>query len=152
MRHLRAILLDKVVRPIWSVLLPLVMRILNKTYKQSIHCTPHSLMFWAHTDLDRGIFNQFNERLEILPLRSNYVRVLEDNYERLLDITLLHILAEQEKLIKRYADIVITEFDVGSYVLVSYQSRPPLKLHTSWEGPFKVLSRVRNNVILKDLT
>ena len=52
MRHLRALVLDKVLRGLWSVLLSLVMRIINRSYKQSIGTTPHRLLHWALTDLD----------------------------------------------------------------------------------------------------
>ena len=43
-------------------------------------------------------------------------------------------------------------FEVGALVLVSYLVRPPTKLHCRWGGPFEVVSRVRNNVIVRDLT
>jgi hypothetical protein len=152
MRHLRALLLDKVIRSIWSVLLPLVMRVINRAYKQSIGTTPHRLIHWAPTDLDRGIFAPFREHSEPLPLKSTYVRALEGAYENLLDTTSLHILAEQKEVSKQYEGAVPTEFKVGSFVLMSYLTRPPSKLHTRWEGPFEVMSRDRNNVIIRDLT
>ena len=152
MRHLRSILLDKVLRAIWSVLLPLTMRVINRSFKQSIGNTPHRLMHWAPTDLDRGLFEPFRENSELLPVRSEYVRQLEVAYERLLDATSAHILIEQEKVARRYEGVVPTEFKVGSYVLVSYLVRPPSKLHCRWSGPFQVMSRVRNNVIIRDLT
>ena len=65
-------------------------------------------------------------------MRSAYVWQLEIMYERLLDITSSHILAEQEKVVQRYEEAVPTEFEVGSFVLVSYLVRPPSKLHCRW--------------------
>ena len=85
--HLRAILLDKVLRGLWSVLLPLVMRILNRSYKPSIGTTPHRLIHWAPTDMDRGIFSPFREAGPLPSANSAYVRALETQYERLLDVT-----------------------------------------------------------------
>jgi len=152
MRHLRAILLDKVLRTIWSVLLPLTMRVINRSFKQSVGNTPHRLVHWAPTDLDRGLFEPFRDKSELLPVRSEYIRQLEVNYERLLDATSAYIWKEQEKLAQHYEGVVPTEFEVGSYVLVSYLVRPPSKLHCRWSGPFQVMSRVRNNVIIRDLT
>ena len=67
-------------------------------------------------------------------------------YEGLLDVASCHILEEQEK------GAVLTEFAVGSFVLVSYLVCPPSKLHCRWGGPSEVLSRIRNNVIVRDLT
>ena len=74
------------------------MRVINRSYKQSIGNSPHRLIHWAPTDLDRGIFEPFREAKELLPVKSAYVRQLELMYERLLDVTSNHILAEQEKV------------------------------------------------------
>ena len=40
MRHLRAIVLDKVLRGLWSVLLPLMMRVINRSFKPSVGVFP----------------------------------------------------------------------------------------------------------------
>jgi hypothetical protein len=152
MRHLRALVMDKVLRALWSVLLPLMMRVINRSFKPSVGCTPHRLIHWAPTDLDRGIFAPFRESTEIPPLNSEYVRALESHYEHLLDATSAHILQEQERVLGRSAGIVPTEFEVGSYVLISYLVRPPSKLHCRWDGPYEVMSRHNNTVIVRDLT
>lgn len=152
MRHLRAITVDKNLRPLWSVVLPMVMRIINKSYKQSIGATPHRLMHWAPTDLDRGMFDPFGMELPIPPLQTEYVTALEKAYGEILDATSLHILHEQEMVAARYVGTIPTEFPPGSFVLVSYTSRAPSKLHCRWQGPFEVMSRERNNVIVRDLT
>ena len=73
-------------------------------------------------------------------------------YNVLLDLTSLHVDKEQQKLLARYADVVPTDFPVGSLVLVSYFNRPTSKLHTRKAGPFLVLSRSANNVVLQNLT
>src|SRR5258706_31831 len=80
------------------------------------------------------------------------MKLLLSAYERLLDETSLHVVAEQEKVKAQYADSVPTEFAVGSYVLVSYLVRPPSKLSARWAGPFRIVSRESNNVVLEDLT
>ena len=85
-------------------------------------------------------------------MRKAYVRQLEIMYERPLDITSNNILAEQEKVAQRYEGAVRTEFEVGSFVLVSDLVRPPSKLHCRWGGPFEVMSRSRKNVTVRDLT
>jgi Chromo (CHRromatin Organisation MOdifier) domain len=36
--------------------------------------------------------------------------------------------------------VPITTFAVDSFVLVQYTSTPPTRLHTKWEGPFRVVS------------
>ena len=152
MRHLRALVLSKGLRGLWSVMLPLVMRIINRSYKPSIGAVPHRLLHWAPTDLDRGMFEPFREVTEAPLLNSPYVRALESGYEKLLDATSEYILAEQDKVRALTEGKENTEFEVGSLVLVSYLVRPPTKLHCRWGGPFEVMSRVRNNVIVRDLT
>ena len=152
MRHLRALLLDKVLRGLWSVLLPLVMRIINRSYKQSIGTTPHRAIHWAPTDLDRGLFRPMPETRPMPAMKSSYVRALELQYERLLDVTSDHILAEQEKLSQRYDGVMPTEFAEGSYALVRYDVRAPNKLYCRWEGPVEVVSRKKNVVTVRDLT
>ena len=104
------------------VLLPLTMRVINRSFKQSIGNSPHRLIHWVPTNLDRGIFEPFREVKELLPVKSAYVRQLELMYERLLDVSSSHIVA-------RYEGVILTEFEVGKYVLVSYLVRPPSKLH-----------------------
>ena len=52
----------------------------------------------------------------------------------------------------RYGDVEVRAFETGTYVLMSYLVRPPSKLHCRWEGPFEVMSRQKNTVILRDLT
>jgi hypothetical protein len=152
MRHLRALVLSKGLRALWSVMLPLVMRIINRSYKPSIGAVPHRLLHWAPTDLDRGMFAPFREVSEAPVMNSSYVRSLESAYEKLLDATSEFILEEQDKVRAQYEGKEPTEFEVGSLVLVSYLVRPPTKLHCRWGGPFEVMSRVKNNVIVRDLT
>lgn len=153
MRHLRAIVMTKGLRELWSVMLPLIMRIINRTYKQSIGSTPHRLLHWAPTDLDRGLFAPFPENdAPVPPLKTEFVKALEKGYEQLLDASALHILQEQDRIRQQYDIAEVREYDVGSYVLMSYLVRPPSKLHCRWEGPFEVMSRAQNTVILRDLT
>ena len=151
-RHLRAVVLDKVIRPLWSVMLPLIMRIINRSFKPSVGSTPHRLLHWAPTDLDRGMFAPFRMDSVVPPLHSSFVRTLEQTYEHLLDVTSDHVRREQDRIQLRFDGMVPTEFKVGSYVLVSYLARPPSKLHCRWDGPFEVVSRDRNTVIVRDLT
>ena len=152
MRHLRALVTARDLRGIWSVVLPLVQRIINHTWKRSIGTTPHLLLHWAPTDLDRGLFAPFGEATVVPPLETEHVRQLQQAYETLLDQTSLFVAAEQEKAEEQYAESVVTEFEVGGYVLVSYLVRPPSKLAFRWAGPFRIVAKAGNNVTVEDLT
>ena len=151
-RHLKALVMSKGLRPLWSVMLPLVMMIINRSYKPSIGAVHHRLLHWAQTDLDKGVFAPFKETTEAPVMNSPYVRALESAYEKLLDATSEYILEEQDKFRAQFEGKEPTEFKVGSLVLVSYLVRPPTKLHCRWGGPYEVVSRERNNVIVQDLT
>ena len=152
MRHLRALVLEKKMRDLWSVMLPLVMRVLNKTFRTSVGATPHRLLHWAPTDLDRGIFAPFQETTTVPPLSTDFVRALESGYEHLLDVSARHILEEQDKIREAYGEVVEKDIEVGTLVLMSYLVRPPSKLHCRWEGPFAVMERRGNTAVIRDLT
>ena len=152
MRHLRALVFDLATKFTWSLMLPLVQRIINRTYKQSIGGIPNSLVYISAPDLDRGIFEPFREPSSLVPVTSEYMTQLVAAYNVLLDLTSVHIDKEQKKLLARYADVVPTDFPVGSLVLVSYLTRPTSKLHTRKAGPFLVMSRAANNVVIQNLT
>ena len=107
---------------------------------------------WAPTDLDRGLFSPIEDSKVIPPLTNEYVVLLQVAYERLLDETSMHILKEQEGLREELKGVVPTEFEVGSFVLMSYLVRPPSKLAARWAGPFRIMSRKANSVELEDLT
>jgi hypothetical protein len=152
MRHLRILVAPKDLRSIWSVVLPLAQRIINRTWKAAVGSSPHRLIHWAPTDLDRGLFSPIEDPKVIPPLTNDYVVQLQVAYERLLDETSMHILKEQEKLREEFKGAVPTDFEVGSFVLVSYAVRPPSKLAARWAGPFRVVSRKANSFELEDLT
>ena len=152
MRHLRILVAPKDLRSIWSVVLPLAQRIINRTWKAAVGSSPHRLIHWAPTDLDRGLFSPIEDPKVIPPLTNDYVMHLQVAYERLLDETSMHILKEQEKLREEFKGVVPTDFEVGSFVLVSYAVRPPSKLAARWAGPFRIVSRKANSFELEDLT
>ena len=152
MRHLRALVFDAKTKHIWSLLLPLAQRILNSTYRQSIGCTPNSLVYVCAPDLDRDLFEPFRETTALAPVTTRYMKQLIEAHESLLDLTSLHVDKEQANLRQRYELTVPTEFPVDSLVLVSYLTRPTSKLHTRKAGPFLVVSRRSNVVTIRNLT
>ena len=48
-------------------------------------------------------------------------------------------------------DKILTEYPIGSYVLVSYDERPPSKLHSVLQGPFQVINIIGSKYALKNL-
>ena len=151
-RHLKALTAPKDLKSVWSVVLCLSQRIINKTWKATIKNCPHNLINFAPTDLNRGIFSPFAEPEFVPPLKTEYVNKLHIAYERLLDETSLFIASEQERISTGQEDIERTEYRIGDYVLLSYPVRPPSKLHARWAGPYELMKREGNNLSLRDLT
>ena len=151
-RHLRAICFDKRIRNIWSRVLPLVQRIINRTFKRRIGTVPNRLVYLCPPDLDRGLFEPFRISTIMPPLTSDYVTQLEATHEILLDITSRHLLEEQKRLAAKHPELVLSDFAVGSYVMVSYVERPPNKLSCRRAGPYEVISREANVFQLRNLT
>ena len=118
MRHLRMLVAPKDLRPLWSVVLPLAQRIINRTWKSAVGASPHCLIHWAPTDLDRGLFAPFSDSTVIPPLTNEYVIVLQTAYERLLDETALFVVAEQEQAKKGFVGVTPTEVHNMRHLLV----------------------------------
>jgi len=131
-------------------MLPLTQRILNKTFRQCIGCSPNDLVFVRAPDLDRGIFEPFKEASALAPMSTSTVQELHAAHELLLDITSLHVLKEQRAFAAKYAATTPTDFPDGSYVLVSYVARPPVSFIRVGRVPSKS-SAVLRTVLLFEI-
>ena len=158
MRHLRALVFDKQLQNIWSVVLPMVMRIINNAFKHATGTVPNRLLFLCPPDPNRNLFSSAtyvrNSQLNTqLPLSNEFIVTIRDAYERLLDLTSDHVMETQEMLREAYKVPIeeAADFEVGSYVLWSVLSRSD-KLAAMWRGPYEVMSRSVNTFVLRDLT
>ena len=155
MRHLRAIVTEKRVRNLWSVVLCLAQRVINRTWKHSIRAIPNTLVYALPPDMDRGIFEPFgSEKLLNYVAETIPMQRIREAYEHILDATSWYIYEEQQKILsKQKGDTTeLTNYPIGSYVLVSYPARPPSKLADRWMGPFSVVSKDKNTYTIRDLT
>ncbi len=57
-RHLRELVVKKNFKSTWSLLLPIVQRILNSSYHSAIGMEPYKLLFGHNLSLDRGLINK----------------------------------------------------------------------------------------------
>jgi hypothetical protein len=57
--------------------------------------------------------------------------------------------ADEARLVTHPDDV--TTFAIDSFKLVQYASTPPTRLHTKWEGPFKVISSILSEYTLLNL-
>lgn len=141
---------DKDVKHDWRSALPFVQRILNSSSNQRTGISPADLLLGKQLQLDRGVLLPFEDRVQNdLPLPNH----------------LANMLAMQDKLIKISQDLLkssderhlaqngpdITEFEIGTHVLVAYAAGPPTRLHTRWKGPMQILKRNKSEYLLLDL-
>ena len=153
-RHLRAIIAHVKEDRQWSQYLPLVQRIMNASIHESIGVSPAQLLFGNAVDLDRGLFLEqpagvdengkplFNGKVgawmkRLLEVQAAFLQIARaTQYSK--DTNHIQDIPEGEQA---------TEYPINSYVLRMYpdalgKNLPPTKLHTMWEGPFRVVGHV----------
>jgi hypothetical protein len=156
LRHLRALVFNTGTNTDWSIRLPLVARILNSTVHSAIGVSPAALLYGNAINLDRGIF---------LPQEAVV------SSEQPISTWSANMLKEQQDLLdkaQRRQELVNAKhtFDDGtaeqptyyppnSFVVAMYPdgplgNRPPTKLHTNLQGPFRVIGNIGSKYTLYD--
>jgi ribosomal protein L21E len=141
---LRTLLFDNRIINLWSDVLPLVQRIMMAEANEVIGVSPAQLLFGNAVQLDRGIFlSQLPEGgVEKEIALSDWADRMFAAQKVLLD-TAQRLQRQKDQAHMESFTGVLTRFEVGSYVLVSYNpqkmnARPPTKLHPRLMGPFRV--------------
>ncbi len=155
-RHLRAIVYENNIMNDWSQSLYMVQRIINATVNSSIGVSPASLLFGNAIDLDRGILAPLPvstaKDIALSAWASDMLeqqRILMEKSEKILRSR------DEENIFKRSG--IITQYEIGSYVLIEYPSSnlkkgAPNKLMTNLKGPYKVVSVEGDAYNLENLT
>jgi hypothetical protein len=148
-RHLRALTYDNTTLENYPQSLPFVQRIMNSNYSDRLKISASQILFGNVLNFDRGIFLPEADRLvaETKPLSRHMSKMLKMQ-DSLLKASakelLLHVSAKQLQ--------TPTEYPIDSYVLVHYRSgHLPLRLHTSWRGPMRVVAVNNSRYTLYDL-
>jgi putative transposase len=164
-RHLNGFVHDNRLRSRWSVVLPLVQRILNAAPNAVTGVSPAQLIFGNSVDLDRGIFLPTEEREgtegvtpsikqyldKLLAAQSVCIEIARQK-QLLFDVSNLTREGEEDAEPRQN-----TEFGVNSYVLLRYPNTGvvnggrPDKLRTRWQGPFRVIERIGDRYKLQNL-
>lgn len=165
MRHLRGIIFDTRVKKEWSVVLPLVQRIMNAHPHQSIGIAPAQIIFGNAVQLDRGILFH-GDHVDVTnpntltPSIKQYLDRLLSAQSKIVQCAQEHQLATDQAraalIQKRGRGNIPTEFPINSYVLLKYHSglndsRGPTKLHTRWQGPYRVVGSRGDQYTLQNL-
>jgi len=121
-RHLRALVEHPDARILWSVVLPLAVRIVNHTYKWWLGCRPYELVCVQPWEGDRGLFDPLRPVSEVVPVSSGFMRELHSAYEVFLDETSRKIVEIQRQLEQHCADQQPKPVSVNDLVLISQAS------------------------------
>ena len=145
-RHLRAIVLDQRIHGSWSDVLPLVQRIMNAKVHESTGVAPAALLFGNMVDLDRLLLHSpsSHNALSTMPTSTHeYVTQLEHAQRILSELAVENQSKKESKQRDAKRARIATEFEPGSYVLVSHpEGRRPSKLSAKLLGPYRVIGRV----------
>ena len=155
LRHLRAMIMDQRSGETWSLLLPLVQRVINSTPHTTTGVAPIRLVYGDAVTPNRCMFldegGEGDDEPEEQSSVEDYVQRLNASSKRLILASQQH----QERVISEYLATCPedpTEFEVGKYVLVSYPERPPSKLHPVWQGPVVVVAKNGVKYDVQDLS
>ena len=142
--YLHSMLFDNRILKRWSDVLPLVQRIMMAEPNEVIGVSPAQLLFGNSMQLDRGIFlpNLPKEGVEAEIALSDWADKLFEAQRVLLD-TAQRLQQQKDARHMEATTGVTTRFDVGSYVLISFNpqkmnAKPPTKLHPRLKGPYLV--------------
>jgi hypothetical protein len=151
--HLRALLFDKEIKNKWSIVLPLVQRIMNSSIHSAIKCCPAQLVFTDAIDLDRNILHDSLAR-DVISLPQWHKDVVRAQTYLIQAVQKLLIDVDEAHRVKRQRPGQVTTYPIGSYILVQHLNgtgRPPTKTHMLWLGPYQVVKVVDDQVTIRDV-
>ena len=157
MRMLRAIVFEQRRGNDWEVVLPFVQRICNAEVVESMGYSPAELIFGTAINLDRNVLTPNKTSECDHSTLSPYVKKLVEVQQHAVTVAArIQSLVDADHIAKRGARD-ITEFKVGSYVLVAYPDkglgkRPPTKLMMNWRGPMLVVASRGSDYTVEDLS
>jgi hypothetical protein len=173
LRHLMNLVFDKNTIHDWSLNLPIVQRILNAEIHLSTGVSPAQIVFGNSIDLDRMILTPPPVAPEVntcTRTRSNRSAPCQAPGEPALSSWMGKMLKNQSLLIKLAQDDLdardykhitanrltgplrgSSEFPVGSYVLVSPPEGKGSKLSCPWQGPYRVVTSLADQLTIQNL-
>ena len=150
LRHLRAIIYDERVYRQWSTKqLPLIQRILNSEEKKRTGVSPAEILFGNAVNLSRHLLFQ--------PVVTETEVDLPEYLKQMLEkqSTLIKVAQETQREFDTHHmsrnDPELSDFPVNSYVLFDNPAGGRNKLQTKLQGPYQVVARRDNDIIIKDL-
>jgi transposase InsO family protein len=152
-RHLRAILFDTQLKHEWSIILPLVQRIMNSQINKTLGTSPASIIFGNNIDLERNIFKPYVDMSSDNLQLDDYLIRLGKAQSRIVAIAQESQRLANETYIQTRMEVIgddRTIFEVGSFVLLQFHDssfvtrRRPSKLSMNYKGPYRVIAQNNN--------
>ena len=151
LRHLRAICFHAKVYPKWSQYSPVVQRIVNSAYNQSLGTCPMRMLFGSFITSDRGFIVDWEpERLPPTNVTA-YLSALDTQLQDILEASMAWRDQEYAKRNRNPGPEQPRTFQPGDYVLIDYPARAPNKLCFPRAGPAIVREREQDSYIVVDL-
>jgi hypothetical protein len=130
----------------WSDAVPLVQRIINAQYVESLGTTPASIIFGDMVKLDNGLTLQIDEETanshekKVLRLSEWTENMLKKQRDiiRLAQLTQTNV---HDQYFEAFEEEGITKFPINSYVLVNHGDTHPHRLTLEWKGPYRVIAQ-----------
>ena len=160
-RHLRSHLFDANVGSAWRTYLPFVQRVCNTEIVDSTGVAPADILFGGALKLDRGLFQTNKTGKYDKPATGQYISELVKAQKATIDFAAKRQLEKDSAFTTNRTAAIseVTQFAVGSYVLMDYpdggflkHAGPPHKLMTKHKGPLQVLSNTGAEYELLDLS
>ena len=142
-RHIHAYTSDRATTENFQEILPFVQRTLNSTINDRIKISRAQHLYGNAINMDEGI---------LIPRGEVYL--IPEN----IKISLTNMIKIQSDLIRIAARLLkesddehnpdVTQFEVGSYVLVTQCTQPETRMYTMWRGLLRVLSNKKGEYTL----
>ena len=149
-RHLRAFTFDSTNLHAYKLCLPFVQRIINSEVHSSTGASPASLLFGNQLNLDRGILTKTPENSGTPAKASSIIANMLLIQEQLNNDATAQLQSSDQNRVSTNTDPETT-FEDNSYVLAINPNGPLTRLHTKWQGPFKVIKHDRSQYTLMNL-
>jgi hypothetical protein len=144
---LRAIILDRRVTSTWSLVLPIVQRVLNASYSRGIGTYPARVIFGDNLPIAQPFLLRKEQEADFQPMHQ-YIQKLNDDIKMIVGILERKfkndLSVRQKKL--QLPEGKVVEFDVDEYVLITYPNKRPTKLSSMYRGPMKVMTKIRDDI------
>ena len=157
-RHLRAIVFDRKIKTNWSLVLPLVQRVMNTQRHASTGVTPAQCIFANAIDLDRHILHRNPPVGEPVEYSEYVTKLLNVQAEVIARALTIQEIVTQKHINKQLHELeVVPGFNRNDYVLWEYpedglrkDSRPD-RLTPHYRGPYRVIQSIDSKVTIQNL-